>query len=76
MMSLNGKLGISSKKHEKIILSTVAFSPYSLKDITGVSALFSVMDEHLDKHCWAVEVATFLNAVESCPFSNKIVVNL
>lgn len=64
------------KNMKKLFQVLLLFSPYSLKDITGVSALFSVMDEHLDKHCWAVEVATFLNAVESCPFSNKIVVNL
>lgn len=44
--SLNGKLGISSKKHEKLISSTVAFSPYSLKDITGVvSGLIAIFRE-------------------------------
>lgn len=34
--SLNGVLGITSKKHEKDLSSTLVYSPYSLKTSLGV----------------------------------------
>jgi len=67
--SLNGMLGIASKKNmKKIFQGFHVFSPYSLRTSLGVFR--ANLDFVMEEHCWASEVATSLNAVESCTFSN------